>query len=432
MERSWELEPVAPSARRARRLLRELLTAQGHEDWVDAAELAVSEVVTNAVLHAHTDIRLTASVSEGELRVEVLDRNPALPSPRGYDQHATTGRGIDLVSALTTACGVRSLGAEGKVVWFALGDDDQDHGGLERTGEAEQVSERARAVVLRSMPATLWLAAREHHDAILRETVLYRAEHPEDSSSRADLALADAARFLVSQALDREVALAAARGEAERPLPEYHPGALPAVPVELDLVLEVLPEHGAAFAALQDALDEAERLARADRLLIRPGLPEIVAVRDWGCEQVIAQLSGIPPAPWPGLEQERTGDPDGLHRLSWDDTPVRTSERGVVAADDTNRIVAVSAPLAAALGWDVDALIGRRVVALVPERYREAHVAGFSRHLSTGDARVLGVQIELPVLRADGTELTCTFLIESDRTARGRSVYLAWITPQLA
>jgi hypothetical protein len=50
-----------------------------------------------------------------------------------------------------------------------------------------------------------------------------------------------------------------------------------------------------------------------------------------------------------------------------------------------------------------------------PARYREAHVAGFSRHLSTGDARALGVDLELPVLRADGTELACRFLIESTR-----------------
>ena len=40
-------------------------------------------------------------------------------------------------------------------------------------------------------------------------------------------------------------------------------------------------------------------------LLIHPGLPEVVAVRDWACEQVTAQLAGTAPAPWPGADQER-------------------------------------------------------------------------------------------------------------------------------
>jgi hypothetical protein len=69
------------------------------------------------------------------------------------------------------------------------------------------------------------------------------------------------------------------------------------------------------------------------------------------------------------------------------------------------------------------------VVVLVPPRYRESHVAGFTRHLTTGEAHVLGVELELPVLRRDGTEVLCTFLIESTGTPSGRAVYLAWITP---
>ncbi len=65
---------------------------------------------------------------------------------------------------------------------------------------------------------------------------------------------------------------------------------------------------------------------------------------------------------------------------------------------------------------------------IIPPRFREAHVAGFSRHLSTGDARALGVELILPVLRADGTELDCRFLIDSE-AAGGGVVYRARITP---
>jgi PAS domain S-box-containing protein len=113
----------------------------------------------------------------------------------------------------------------------------------------------------------------------------------------------------------------------------------------------------------------------------------------------------------------------------WDATLVRDSDRGVVAADDTNRIVAVSRPLAALLGWQVDDLVGRRVVTLIPPALREAHVAGFSRHLSTGEAHVLGRPVDLPVLRSDGTQVMCRFLVERAPTNPGRSVYVAWISP---
>ncbi len=50
--RTLELEPAPASAGAARRLVREVLVQVGREQWRDAAELAVSEIVTNAVLHA--------------------------------------------------------------------------------------------------------------------------------------------------------------------------------------------------------------------------------------------------------------------------------------------------------------------------------------------------------------------------------------------
>jgi PAS domain S-box-containing protein len=199
----------------------------------------------------------------------------------------------------------------------------------------------------------------------------------------------------------------------------------------MDLRLQLRPAQVTAFAVLQDVLDEGERLAAADRLLVRPGLPEVVAVRDWACEQIIAQVAGSPAAPWPGADDDRFTDEVGEAPVpaGWDDAPVRESAHGAIAVDEANRVVAVSRPLAGLLGWAPDDLVGRRVVAIIPPRFREAHVAGFSRHLSTGNARALGVDLELPVLRADGTELACHFLIESTPTPAGRVVYLAWISP---
>jgi PAS domain S-box-containing protein len=101
----------------------------------------------------------------------------------------------------------------------------------------------------------------------------------------------------------------------------------------------------------------------------------------------------------------------------------------VVAADDANNIVAISRSLADALGWEVDELVGRRVVTLIPPELREAHVAGFSRHLNTGQAHALGMPLELPVLRRDHTRVMCSFMVEQAPTNPGRSVYVAWIEP---
>ena len=448
MRRVLRLSAVPSSPGAARRFVRHLLADVGREEWSEAASLAVSELVTNAVLHAHSDIALVGEVTADHLRLEVRDDNPTLPSARAYDDHATTGRGLELVAAVTTAHGVESLGPGGKVVWCCIGD-----GPVEERSEAALLSEwddaleltavgadvgpdpEAVPVVLSHMPATLWLAAREHHDALLRELALLRASSGTGDRTAApgldaDVAAVDDARSRLDTAVDAALDEARRSGTASVPLPQYHPGALPSVPDTMELRLHVRRSEGDAFAQLQDTLDEGERLAQADRLLVRPALPEIVAVRDWACEQVIAQLAGSPAAPWPGADDERfTADVDqDPAEPGWDD-PVTGAGVAAIAVDESNRVVAVSAAMAEVVGWAAEDLVGRRVVAIVPPRFREAHVAGFSRHLSTGDARALGVELDLPVLRSDGAEVACRFLIEATSTPSGRTVYVAEITP---
>ena len=437
VEARGELAPALESAAEARRLVRQTLRAAERDELADVAELVVSEVVTNATLHAHTPVELWVGVGEDDVWVEVRDFNPTLPVQRDYDVEATTGRGMGLVSALSSACGVHSLGEDGKVVWFCVSGEssndpdellvDWDIDGL--IDELQQLGGR-REVVLASMPATLWLSARQHHDALLREFVLYQASH---DTEVVDLAAADAARAIVSCAVMDAVTEAQASGTAEPALPEGHPSPLPWVPKRLDLRVPVPDDAPAMFAALQDVLDAAERLAVDGELLLRPALPEIIAVRDWACEQVIAQLAGNAPAPWPGADQERFEHE--FHDIAapaapdWDTSAVTDATTGVIAADDANRIVAISKPLADRLGWDPAELVGRRVVTVIPPALREAHVAGFTRHLSTGEAHALGVPLELPVLCRDGSEVLCRFLVERAPLSRGRAVYVAWIDP---
>ncbi len=440
--RSCRLPGELASAAAARRLLRDALHDAGREQWLEAAELACTEIVSNAILHAHTPIELRIIVKGELLRVEVRDFSPALPVQRGYSEQATTGRGMALVAALAHEHGISDVDGTGKTVWFTLsghpeeqteddllaawGDADWD---FEELLDAAPAAEDSVSVWLRGLPPTLWLAARQHHDALVRDLQLYLAEHLLED---VDVPETDRARAIISTAVVAAVERAQAAGTARSPLRDGHPSPLQAVPEPLDLELQIPRELGPAFSAMQDTLDVAERLAQAGLLLVRPGLPEIIEVRDWACEQVTAQLTGIAPSAWPGADQERftvgvharDSDPE---LSDWDVAVVRDADQGVVAADDANRIIAVSRPLAELVGWPVDELVGRRVVTIVPPALREAHVAWFTRHLTTGEAHVLEVPLRLPVLHRDGHEINCEFLVQLAPRSAGRPVYLAWI-----
>ena len=84
---------------------------------------------------------------------------------------------------------------------------------------------------------------------------------------------------------------------------------------------------------------------------------------------------------------------------------MRSSAVPVVAADDTNRIIAVSPSVAELLGYEVDELVGERVTTIIPPRLRELYVAGFTRYLATGKVTLLGRRLQLPARHRDGTEI---------------------------
>ncbi|MGY1580448.1 SpoIIE family protein phosphatase [Streptomyces sp. MN13] len=135
--------PLAPGA--ARRLLRTALREwadlglPGAERTGEDAAVVVSELVTNAVVHAGTDVELSCRLEPetGALVVEVSDRNPARAPRDGAAEpaHGTPeyGRGLRLVAALCESWGV-TYRRGAKTVWARLtGDDHPDH---QDTGDA--------------------------------------------------------------------------------------------------------------------------------------------------------------------------------------------------------------------------------------------------------------------------------------------------------
>jgi anti-sigma regulatory factor (Ser/Thr protein kinase) len=106
---------------RARRFLRGWLSAWNLEALDDEAQLLLSEIVTNALVHADSDVDLRIRRYPDYLRVEVRDSDPHpainVGSP-GEDQ-AEGGRGMMIVSALASTWG-NSPSGRGKTVWFEL------------------------------------------------------------------------------------------------------------------------------------------------------------------------------------------------------------------------------------------------------------------------------------------------------------------------
>ncbi|MDX6199706.1 MAG: hypothetical protein QOJ79_2857 [Actinomycetota bacterium] len=120
LQRSVRLDPVPASAGDARRLVREALSEVGAADLGPSAELAVSELVTNAVLHAATAVELTIEVTATSVTVSVRDWHPRLPAQRDRSDTATTGRGLAIVAAVTDDYGIDLHQPVGKAVWFRL------------------------------------------------------------------------------------------------------------------------------------------------------------------------------------------------------------------------------------------------------------------------------------------------------------------------
>lgn len=115
---SLPAEPASVPA--ARRFVRAVLQGSGLQAAWETAQMLVSEVATNAVLHARTAFTVEV-VRDGErVRVSVTDLSPAVPRQRSYGADSATGRGLRLVDTFAAAWGVDRQPGGGKTVWFEV------------------------------------------------------------------------------------------------------------------------------------------------------------------------------------------------------------------------------------------------------------------------------------------------------------------------
>jgi PAS domain S-box-containing protein len=121
------------------------------------------------------------------------------------------------------------------------------------------------------------------------------------------------------------------------------------------------------------------------------------------------------------LEASQEFIEDATYRLLVDGT------LGVLlTVDTTGTIVRVTADSRELLGYAPDELVGKPLTMLMPERYREAHLAAYTRYLIAGGvARMAGAggtaewsTKYFPALRKDGSERDLEITFSQDRAGR--------------
>jgi PAS domain S-box-containing protein len=418
------LPPEPSSVAAARHFVGERLrAARVSDDLVDTATLLTSELVTNSVLHAGTEIELRVAV-EADVRVEVVDRSPELPRRRAHSEESVIGRGLELVEALASHFGVASKQGNGappgKVVWFSLA-------GLRRAEpdvwEEAAAAPAAFVVELRRLPVLLYEVMREHYEAMLREYSLAQL----DSAEQGGVLLQEVSEGERSRQLIAEAFAAWKLSQGQRPVPAY-----------VDLPVAVPEDRVAGFTSLSNAVLAAEELAKRGEALTQPPLPEIVWLRSWVLDEVAHQLAGGEPRAWQLNEDMDVWDTDPPRlALEWashlDGRDGRDgldpAQQAAVVVSAADRIVSLTAPAADLLGWKEAELIGRRLTVIIPPRFRQAHVAGFSRQLLTGRRSILGRAVPLRALRRDGTELPLDVTINRHQDAEGTTYFRAVLEP---
>jgi hypothetical protein len=288
----------------ARDWVTSVLREIGRDELAESARLAVSELVTNAILHAEPPMTVHVRGTPEHPRIEVTDqslvppqRNNTLLADSDDDfSWATMGRGLDLVANYSVRWGADiSPNGLGKVVWFEPGpgpqptpvegevftmDEALDGLGAEPADPADLVT-----IVLQGMPVELFLHLRRHFNELGRELRLLAISEPE----RYPLAVEFAETFLQVEYERRQVVGLDALEKAMA-------AGVPAI----DLVYAAPPTAPATMRRLEELVEQVyDQLSEKVLLSVRPP-DELVALLHWYLGEFPRQAAGDPPTPWRG------------------------------------------------------------------------------------------------------------------------------------
>jgi anti-sigma regulatory factor (Ser/Thr protein kinase) len=270
-------------------------------DLSDNAELALSEVVTNAILHGRPPMTVRLRGTVDQPRVEVRDQShdpPALPDSQrdpGADDLTTYGRGLSIVARASEAWGAERE-PDGKLVWFVpaptfgeevvpgvlLGWDDDD--------ETPATDVERMSVRLGHVPVRLMLNTLIRGTELRRELRLLAVAHQDTYPVAGDLS-----QFFNSVAGDF-------RGEFD--VSDLHE-SLSAGRHHVDLSVSAPTDSGPRFARLIELLDLADAFCRNERLLTLARTEDEVVFQAWLFGEFVRQTRGDAPVAWqddaPGL-----------------------------------------------------------------------------------------------------------------------------------
>jgi anti-sigma regulatory factor (Ser/Thr protein kinase) len=285
------LRAESQSAGAARAWIRERLTAMGRPDLVDSAQLATSELVTNAILHARTPLTVAVSNDTGEILIEVADastgRLSQVDTSASSDGELTTvGNGLHIIGALARRWGVRERGADGKTVWFVPASSGAEARAVPRfppdilqgvlLDDADAVT-----VVLHGVPVRLLWECRFRVRDLRREMALLTMQrHVPVGVPHRLVELAQAVDRLNTAVLRHDDDFARAVTDREASVEMHY-----AVPRGV----------GAACAGLADMLDEVDDYCRTAQLLTLAAPPEESRLRHWFLYEFARQTSGEAP-----------------------------------------------------------------------------------------------------------------------------------------
>lgn len=277
----------------ARRWVSDVCRRLERDDLVECAELGVSELVANAVLHATAPFKVRVRGTASHPRIEVIDGSTSPPVPPvpltgdDFDLLLTFGRGLSMVAQCASAWGA-TIEADSKIVWFEPADQMSEEGGAEWVIDAhdqpplEPASDTAVEVNLLALDVPLYASlARQYHE-LRRELRLLSLSHQSDYPLAGDLTsmFANFERQFPGAFADQVRA-------AER-------DGLPRV----DLAFPMMPEAGPIFVTMTEMFDVADAFCRAERLLSMARTPAQRALQNWLLSELVQQLDGADARPW--------------------------------------------------------------------------------------------------------------------------------------
>jgi len=281
----------------ARRWVAATCTEIGRDDLVECAELGVSELVTNALLHGSSPIQVRVRGTNEHPRVEVRDASserPVLPSmdePEDEeDLLLTFGRGLGIVARAADAWGAE-IEEDGKVVWFTPATDFADGDGTqgqitgvtleEKQGGAQ--SSNLMELEIRNVPIKSYVALQRHYRELRREVRL--------------LALAHEAHYPLAKDLSDLF------GSLEQPLRDdmgrdQIEAALESGSATTDLHVVMDRQMAQSIDRFIELLDLADAFCREERLLSLARTAEQRRFQTWFLGEFVRQSNGKAPTPW--------------------------------------------------------------------------------------------------------------------------------------